>query len=118
MDEVALQEYEQKEDWGDHQYCSGEQDAVVRGVLAGRVGDRATGSVYFSSVWAATNGHRKLFQEDRNVRMDSVASGGPHWGRTIWKNMRSSPAPSTLAASISASGIPEMNCLIRKTPMG
>jgi len=50
--------------------------------------------------------------------MDSVASGGPHWGRTIWKNMRSSPAPSTLAASISASGIPEMNCLIRKTPMG
>mgnify|MGYP006893728926 CR=1 FL=1 len=74
--------------------------------------------MYFSSVWAATNGHRKLFQEDRNVRMDSVASGGPHWGRTIWKNMRSSPAPSTLAASISASGIPEMNCLIRKTPMG
>ena len=37
LDEVALQEYEQKEDWGDHQYCSGEQDAVVRGVLAGRV---------------------------------------------------------------------------------
>ena len=71
--------------------------------------ESATGSVYMSSVCAATSGHRKLFQLDRNVRMASVAIAGPHCGRMIWKKMRSSPAPSMRAASISASGMPAMN---------
>ncbi len=80
--------------------------------------ESATGSVYRSSLCAATSGQRKLFQDVRNVRMPSVARGGPHSGITIRAKIRSSPAPSMRAASSSASGMPRMNCRMRNTPSG
>ncbi|MCY1241131.1 hypothetical protein D9M72_540180 [compost metagenome] len=80
--------------------------------------DSATGRVYMSSVCATTSGHRKLFQDPRKVRMPRVASGGPHRGMTIRRNVRSSPAPSIRAASIRESGMPMMNWRMRNTPIG
>ncbi|ANZ40332.1 hypothetical protein BBK82_34200 [Lentzea guizhouensis] len=78
----------------------------------------ATGSVYSLSCCATTNGHRKLFQLPRNVRMPSVASAGPHSGRMILAKIRTSLAPSTRPASSSSPGSPAMNCRIRNTPNG
>jgi len=70
------------------------------------------------SVCAATSGHRKLFHDARKVRMPRVASGGPHSGMTTRAKMRSSPAPSMRAASMSSSGMPSMNWRMRNTPSG
>ena len=53
-----------------------------------------------------------------NVKTTDVARAGFVNGMIIFLKIVASPAPSTTAASISASGIPSTNCLTRNKPTG
>ncbi len=58
----------------------------------------------------------KSFHAAMKVKMVNVTSTGLSIGSTIWKKMRSSPAPSMRAASSSSSGIERAYCRTRKMP--
>ncbi len=79
---------------------------------------RATGRVCMSVLRRAISGQTKLFQEPRKRKMPSAASTGRMTGTTIPNSTRSSPAPSTRAASRSSSGMALRDCRIRKIANG
>lgn len=58
------------------------------------------------------------FHYVKAVNRPTVANAGFASGTTIWKNVRSSPAPSIRAASISVKGISAKKLFIKKTCQG
>jgi hypothetical protein len=69
---------------------------------------RPTGSVRWASSLATSSGHRWLSQLAMKMNSASAAIGETIIGATTLRRMRSSPAPSMRAASMSSSGTDSM----------
>jgi hypothetical protein len=62
------------------------------------------GSVMSPSSRITRSGHNTSFQEPMNTNSPTMASGGPARGQKTVNTMRSSPIPSSRAASMSERG--------------